>query len=64
MVKTPLQINKNWASSNGLVRKREKMYLPQILGMWNSQNGTSCAVMYLGFTYMLRIQGKNIFPGG
>ena len=64
MVKAPLQNNKNWASSKCLVRKREKMYLPQILGMWNSKNGTSCAVMYLGFTYMLSIQGKNIFPGG
>ena len=64
MVKAPLQNNKNWASSTCLVNKREKMYLPQILGMWNSKNGTSCAVMYLGFTYMLSIQGKNIFPGG
>ena len=33
MVKAPLQNNKNWASSKCLVRKREKMYLPQILGM-------------------------------
>ena len=31
--------------------------------MWNSKNGTSSAVMYLGLTYMLSIQGKNIFPG-
>ena len=58
MVKVPLQNNKNWASSKCLVRKREKMCLPQILGMWNSKNSTSCAVMHLGFTYILTIQGK------
>ena len=39
------------------------MYLPQFLGTWNSKNDTSCALMHLGFTYMLSIQGKNIFPG-
>ena len=55
MVKAPLQNNKNWASSKCLLRKREKMYLPQILGMRNSKNGTSCTVMYLGFTYMLKV---------
>ena len=60
-MKVPLQNNKNWASSKSLVRKREKMCLSQNLGMWNSKNGTSCAVMYLSFTYMLSIQGKNIF---
>ena len=37
MIKAPLQINKNWASSKCLVRKKAKMYLPQILGMWNSK---------------------------
>ena len=52
MVKVPLQKNKIWASSKCLVRKRGKMYLSQNLGMWNSKNGTSCAVMYLSFTYM------------
>ena len=41
MVKASSQNNKNWASSKCLVRKGEKMYLPQILGMWNSENGTS-----------------------
>ena len=55
MVKAPLQNNKNWASSKCLVRKREKMYLPQILGMWNSKNVTSCTVVYLGFTYILKV---------
>ena len=52
MVKVPLQNNKNWASSKCLVRKSEKMCLSQNLGMWNSKNGTSCAVMYFSFTYM------------
>ena len=63
MMKVPLQNNKNWASSKCLVRKRKKMCLPQNLGMWNSKNGTSGGVMYLSFTYMLCIEGNNIFPG-
>ena len=61
MVKVPLQNKKNWGSSKCLIRKREKMCLPQILGMWNSKNSTSCAVMDLGFTYILSIQGKTYF---
>ena len=44
-----------------LVRKSENKYLPQILGIWNSKNVTSCAGMYLYFTYMLSIQEKTYF---
>ena len=50
MVKVLLQ-NKNWASYKCF----EKMCLSQNFSkiwMWNPRNGTSCAAMYLGFTYM------------
>ena len=51
MVKVPLQNNKNWTSSKCLVRKSEKTSLSKNLGMWNSENDTFGAVIYLNFTY-------------
>ena len=45
MVKVLFQNNKNWASY-----KCHKTFLK--FGIWNSRNDTSCAAMYLSFTYM------------
>ena len=63
MEKVPLQNNKNWASSKCLVRKSEKMYLSQNLGMWNPKKWHFLCSYVPEFHRYISTQGNNTFPG-
>ena len=62
MVKVPLQNNKNWASSNCLVRKSEKMSVTKPWDVDFQKWHFLCSYIPEFHVYV-SVQGNNTFPG-